>query len=277
MNRALSLFLLSLVVGGCANLEEVRQFAGESAKLASYKELTVNFRDTYAREAPYLSGSNLDLALVNDRKRQEAYKDLVAIHETVTLYMMTLAKLAGDKTFDLTSSINSVTGQIKVHPELGVEDKHVDAVSNIVKLATKWALALYQQDAVKDMIRAGQPSVQVSLDGMQSLLRIYRKTLDNERKQVLGLFETEFALSQLQTKDPLLMALAKVHYQEKQIEYDAMDRKLSAAGKAIEVVATGHTQLYKGTDNLSAKELKVELSALTKDIKGLHQQLQALQ
>ncbi|MDD5366647.1 MAG: hypothetical protein PHR30_15015 [Gallionellaceae bacterium] len=277
MGRLLVLIISSLLVGGCANLDEVGRFAGESARLASYKELTTHFRDTYAREAPFLAESALGVAQANDRKRQEAYGDLVNVHDTVALYMATLAKLAGDNTFDLSKGIDSVTGQIKAHPDFGLDEKQVDAISNLAKLASKWALAAYQQDAVRDMIRAGQGPMQVSLDGLRNLLRLYRKTHENERKEVLGLFQTEFLLAKTQPKDPLLMALAKVQYRDKQVEYDAVDQKFGVALKAIDFISEGHSQLYQNVDNLSSKEIKNGLTALAKDLKGLREQLQALQ
>lgn len=268
---------LALMLGGCVSLNEVSDYASESARLASYKELTVHFKDTYTRESPYLYGGALALAQENDRKRQAAYQDLVKVHDTVTLYMATLATLAGDKVFDLSQGIESVTGQIKAHPDFGVDAKHVDAISNLAKLAVKWTLSAYQQDAVEDMIRAGEAPMQASLEGMSNLLRIYRKTHANERKQVIGLFETEFALAEVQPKDPLLMALARLHHREKLAEYDAVDLKFDAAEKAVSIVAAGHTQLYRGVDALTAAELKVALSALTKDLKAIRMHLRELQ
>lgn len=277
MRRVYGILLLGFALGGCTNLQEVREFASESAALASYKELTTHFRDTYAREAPYLSGPGLAAAQANDQKRQAAYDDLIKVHDTVARYMMTLATLAGDKAFDLSKGIDSVSGQIKAYPDLGLDAAHVDAVSGIAKLIAKWSTAYYQQDAVKDMIRAGQVPIQTSLDGMASVLRIYRKTHENERKQVLGLFETEFALAQVQAKDPLLMALARLHYEKKVAEFASIDRRFDIAERAVREIAEGHTRLYRSVDDLSAKALKDQLSAIGKDLKSLRKQLQALQ
>ena len=277
MKRLIVLLCAVTALNGCTSLQEVREYAGESAKFAGYKELTTHFRDTFAREAPYLSGNALDIAEANDRKRQEAYGDLIRVHDTLALYMMTLAKLAGETTFDLSQGIDATAGQIKAHPELGIDAAQVGAISNLTKLISKWALSAYQQDAVRDMINDGQAPLQTSLDGMRTLLRLYRKTHDNERKGVLGLFETEFALGKLQPKDPLLSALSRVHYQDKKAEYDAAERRFDTAEKGIERIAAGHTQLYRGVDRLSAREVKDALADVAKDIKALRKQLQALQ
>ena len=272
------IFLLALVTGlnGCVSLTEVREFAGESASLASYKDLTTHFRDTYTREAPYLTESNQAAAQANDAKRQAAYADLLKVHDAVTLYMVTLGTLAGEKTFDLAPNIDAASSQIKTHAEFGLDAKHVDAIAAIVKLAVGRATAYYQQDAVKGMIRAGDSPLQTSLTGMSNLLRIYRKTHENERRQVLGLFETELALAKAHPKDPLLLALAKLHQEKKAAEFAAMDSKFNIAEKAVQHIAAGHTQLYRSVDNLSSAELKATLSSLNKDMKLLRKQLQAL-
>ena len=111
--RLLAAVSLSLVVTGCANLQDVRDFAGESARLSAYTELTTRFRDTYEREQPYLSGPVEQQAQANDKRRRDAYPDLLKIHQGMVLYMQTLATLAGDDTFDLSPAVNSLASGIK--------------------------------------------------------------------------------------------------------------------------------------------------------------------
>lgn len=48
--RLFCLSILTVALIGCADLKEVRDFAGESAKLAAYTDLTNRFRDTYKDE-----------------------------------------------------------------------------------------------------------------------------------------------------------------------------------------------------------------------------------
>jgi hypothetical protein len=145
MKTARLLGTLSLLLGlfGCANLEEVQSFAGESAKLSAYTELTTRFRDTYQREKPYLAGEADRIAQSNDKKRKEAYADLVKIHQGVSLYMQVLAKLAGDDRFDLSKPIGALGSGIKAYPDLGIQKSHVDAFFSITKLVSKWAGSAY--------------------------------------------------------------------------------------------------------------------------------------
>jgi triphosphoribosyl-dephospho-CoA synthetase len=73
------------------------------------------------------------------------------------------------------------------------------------------------------------------------------------------------------------MAMARVQYQEKTAEFASIDRRFDATELAIRKMAEGHTQLYRRVDELSAKALKDELSAIVKDLQNLRQQTQALQ
>ncbi len=267
---SLALFLVS-----CANLKGVRDFASESAQLSAYTELTTRFRDTYQREQPYLSGEADRLAQENDKKRKAAYEDLLKIHRRVTLYMQTLAKLAGENAFDLSKQIDALGAGIKAYPDLGIDEKHVNAVTNISKVITKWITAAYQEQAVRSMVREGDPHLQTVLDGMMGLVRYYRKTNENEKNTVLGLFEVEIPFAD-NPKDRLLATLARAHMQSKTSEYVNAQRKYDEAEKGIRSIATGHRKLLENIDKLSVDEVESMISTFAKDIKSIRESLQKL-
>ena len=181
--KQMPVLLLILALVGCANLEEVRDYAGESAKLTAYTELTTRFRDTYKREQPYLSGEADRLAQDNDKKRKAAYEDLLKIHQNVSLYMQTLATLAGEDTFDLSKGVDSLSSGIKAYPDLGIKEKHVDAFSNISKIIAKWITYSCQESAVRDMVKEGDAHLQTMLKGMMTLVCYYKETNENEKRQ----------------------------------------------------------------------------------------------
>jgi hypothetical protein len=271
------LFTLSLVffLVNCANLKGVRDFASESAQLSAYTELTARFRDTYQREQPYLSGEADRLAQENDKKRKAAYGDLLKIHQRVTLYMQTLAKLAGENTFDLSKQIDSLGAGIKAYPDLGVDEKQVDAITNISKVITKWITTAYQEKAVRSMVREGDPHLQTVLDGMMGLVRYYRKTHENEKNTVLGLFEVEIPFAD-NPKDRLLATLARAQMQSKTSEYVNAQRKYDEAEKGLRSIATGHKKLLENIDKLSVDEVESMISSFAKDIKSIRESLQKL-
>jgi hypothetical protein len=267
---SLALFLVS-----CANLKGVRDFARESAKLSAYTELTTRFRDTYQREQPYLSGEADRLAQENDKKRRAAYEDLLKIHQRVSLYMQTLAKLAGENAFDLSKQIDSLGAGIKAYPDLDIDEKHVKAVTNISRVITKWITTAYQERAVRNMVREGDPHLQTLLDGMMGLVRYYRKTNENEKNIVLGFSEVEIPFADT-PKDKLLATLARAHMQSKTWEYKNVQRKYDEAEKGIRSIAIGHRKLFENIDNLSIDEVESMISAFAKDIKTIRNSLQEI-
>jgi hypothetical protein len=273
IRKALSALLLALLLVGCADLREVREFAGESAQLSAYTELTTRFRDTYQREQPYLSGEADRLAQENDKKRRAAYTDLLKIHQSAALYMQTLAKLAGENRFDISKKIDALAGGIKAYPDMGIDDKQVSAVSNISKIVSKWITTAYQERAVRTMVKEGDPHLQTLLDGMAGLVRYYRKTSENEKNTVLGLFEVEIPYAD-NPKDKLLASLARAHMQSKALEYKNAQRKYDEAEKGIKSIAAGHRQILDNIDKLSADKAESMISAFAKEIKTIRENLQ---
>jgi hypothetical protein len=252
--KIMSALLLTLALIGCVNLKEVRDYAGESSKLSAYTELTSRFRDTYEREQPYFSGEADRQAQDNNKRRKAAYEDLLKIHQRVSLYMQTLARLAGEDTFDLSKEVDSLASGIKAYPDFGIDEKHVDAISNISKVITKWITSSYQERAVRDMVKDGDAHLQTTLEGMMSLVRYYKKTNENESKTVLGFFEVEIPFAD-SPKDKLLATLARVHVQSKTLEYKNAQLKYDLAEKGIKSVADGHKKLLENIDRLSNDEV----------------------
>jgi hypothetical protein len=267
------IFLIGLV--GCANLEEVQSFAGASAKLSGYTDLTIRFRDTYEREKPYLTGEADRIAKANDEKRKEGYADLVKIHHGVSMYMQTLAALPGDDAFDLTKPIGALGSGIRAYPDLGIQKSHVDAFFSITKIAAKWAGSSYQRSAVREMVVEGDASIQTMLEGMLLMVRYYEKTNENERDTVLGLLEVEIPFADL-PKDRLLSTLAKSHVHSKSSEYQAATRKYSEAERGLRSIAEGHRSLVENVDKMSEQRTKELIDRFAKEIETVRENLNTL-
>ncbi|RJX33620.1 MAG: hypothetical protein C4531_05220 [Desulfurivibrio sp.] len=271
-SRPLAVLLATLVLAGCANLQEIRDYADASAEFSAYTELTTRFRDTYQREQPYLSGEAERLARDNDQKRQAAYADLLVIHQRVTLYMQTLARLAGDDAFDLSPQIDSLSAGIKAHPELGIDAQQVDAAANLSQVISRWLTASYQQRAVRSMITEGDPHLQKMLVAMLTLIRYYRQTSENEKNTVLGFFAVEIPFAD-PSQDRLLLALARAQLQTRSAEYNELQRQYDAAEQGIRSMAEGHRQLLANLDRLSSAEARAMISKFAQDIKTIRENL----
>ncbi len=278
-NLILAFIVLSCFTG-CASMEAVRDFAAESVRLTEYRELTTHFRDTYQREKPYLFGKADSLARENDRKRHEAYNDLIKIHNNVSLYMKTLAVLAGDETYDLSKGVESLSSGIKEHPEFGIEDNHVESYTKITKVITKWITSSAQHKAVKEMIKEGDEPLQQILDGMMALVRYYKGTFENEKKSILGMFEVELLYEDMLTreneKDRLLIALARAHAYSLEMEYKKMESKYDDTIKGIQMISEGHKVLRDDVEDISNNEVIKALRPLTKNIKSITDNLKSI-
>lgn len=276
MKRLIPVLIIAASLAACVNLKEVRDFAGESGRLSAYTELTTRFRDTYERERPYLSGDNLSGEAKNDTGRKEVYPDLIKVHDRVSLYLKTLAKLAGDETFDLSKQIGAVADGIKANSSFGLEEKHVKAYSDLGMIAAKWITSAYQQSAVREMVREGDGQLQVLLSGMGDLVRLYRKTHIQEKKTVLGFFDIEVPFLDT-SQDQLLRVLTQAHVQAKEKEYATAEAKYDEVAKGIQKIAEGHSVLFRNVNTLDLDEVKAQMGNISKDIKAVREHIQTLQ
>ena len=216
-----------------------------------------------------------ELAQANDQRRKDAYPDLLKVHRCLSLYMKTLAVLAGDRTFTLPKQPDDLAAEIKAHADLGLDAQQVDSYSNLSRIVANGLASGCQQKAVREMLRQGDPPLQTLLGGMGTLVGYYRKTNENEKRTVLGLLETEIPYVDT-PKDRLLATLAKAHLQAKIQEYELTDARYAEAERGLKAIQEGHRKLAESADNLSGEEARLAISAFTKDIKAIRNDLQAL-
>ena len=265
------------MLGGCAttgqvSLAEVRQFADASARLGGYGELSRRYRDTYEREQPYLSPAADRIAKENDARRRAVYDDFVSIQKSVVLYMQTLSVLAGDTRYDLSDRIDDLGSGLKANAESGLQRRQIAAYTGLARLLTRVIASGYQNRSVETMVRDGDADVQVLLDAMIALTRLYAKTNDNEKKTVLGIFDVEIPFS-TKTSDRMLVTLAKVHYLTKSTEYKLVDKRYDLALQGLTKVAQGHQKLRENINNLHGDEIRKLLAAYARDLTKLRDAL----
>jgi hypothetical protein len=276
--RYLLVFLASLVLGGCAatggqvSLAEVRQFADASARLGGYAELSKRYRDTYEREQPYLSPAADRIAKENDVRRKAVYDDFISIQKSLVLYMQTLSLLAGDARYDLSTQLDDLGNGLKANAESGLQQRHIAAYTGLTRLLTRVIASGYQNRSVETMVRDGDADVQVLLEAMIALTRLYAKTNENEKKTILGIFDVEIPFS-TRNSDRMLVTLAKVHYLSKATEYKLLDKRYDAAMQGLTKVALGHQKMRENLHNLSAPEVRTLLLAYSRELVGLRDAL----
>ncbi|MDQ2819686.1 MAG: hypothetical protein M3Y65_04705 [Pseudomonadota bacterium] len=271
--------LMSVVLGGCAStapvsLTHVRAFADTSASLGGYGELARRYRDTYAREQPYLAPAADKLARVNDARRRSVYSDFVSIQKAVAVYMQTLSLLAGDARYDLAPHIDDLGAGLQATGDAGLTPRHVAAYTGVTRLLTRMITDGTQNRNVETMVRDGDADVQTLLDAMIVLTRLYAKTFDNEKKTVLGVFEIEMP-SAPRNSDRVLMVLAKVHVHDKMAEYALLDKRYNLAASGLTKVARGHQLLRDNLTRLASDDVKLKLVNTTQDLRLTLQQLRS--
>jgi hypothetical protein len=269
---ASSLLGINLLLGGCAgpsgpvSLTEVREFADASAKLGGYSELSRRYRDTYEREQPYLPAGADKLARENDLKRRAVYEDFVSVQKALVLYMQTLSLLAGDTRYDLSTQIDDLGNGLKANTESGLQQRHITAYTGLTRLLTRVIASGYQNRSVETMVRDGDADVQVLLEAMISLTRLYYKTNENEKKTILGIFDVELPFAKGRD-ERMLVTLAKVHYINKASEYKLVDRRYDLALQGLTKVALGHQKLRENLHKLSQADVKLMLGNYGKDLR----------
>ncbi len=278
-SRLSLLFLLAcaLLLGGCASngpvsLAEVRDFADASARLGGYGELARRYRDTYEREQPYLSPAADRIAKENDARRRAVYDDFVSIQKSVVLYMQTLGVLAGDARYDLSERIDDLGNGLKANTESGLQQRHIAAYTGLTRLLTRVIASGYQARSVETMVRDGDADVQVLLEAMIALTRLYAKTNENEKKTVLGIFDVEIPFSS-RNADRMLVTLAKVHYLNKSTEYRLVDKRYDAALQGLTKVALGHQKMREHLNDLRGDEVRRLLAGYGRDLRNLRDAL----
>ena len=280
IRRLPALFVLAtaLLLGGCAsapghvNLAEVRSFADASARIGAYGELARRYRDTYEREQPYLSPAADHIARDNDARRRVIYDDFVSIQKSVVLYMQTLSVLAGDARYDLSDRIDDLGNGLKANADSGLQQRHITAYTGLTRLITRVIASGYQNRSVETMVRDGDADLQVLLEAMIALTRLYAKTNENEKKTVLGVFDVEIPFS-TRTSDRMLVTLAKVHYLSKSTEYKLVDKRYELALQGLGKVAQGHQKLRDNLGKLTGDEVRAQLAAYARDLQDIRDNL----
>jgi hypothetical protein len=268
---------LGLLLGGCAgngpaSLAEVREFADASARLGGYGELSRRYRDTYEREQPYLSPPADRIGKENDARRRAVYNDFLSIQKSLVLYMQTLCVLAGDASYDLSGRIDDLGSALGANAESGLQARHVAAYTGLTRLLTRVIASGYQNRSVETMVRDGDADVQLLLEAMIGLTRLYAKTNENEKKTVLGIFDVEIPLS-ARNADRMLLTLAKVHYLNKSTEYRLVDKRYDVALQGLVKVALGHQKMREHLNDLRGDEVRKLLAAYGRDLRKLRDAL----
>ncbi|MCX7146236.1 MAG: hypothetical protein NT042_08555 [Sulfuritalea sp.] len=260
---------LGVSLGACVHLQEVRDFASESAKLSGYTGVIDHTLGGYARSEPYLIDDVRATEKKADQARQASRESLLSLHNVAAVYMTTLAKLAGEDAFSVDTGIDKVAKSIKAAPEFKIEQPTVDAYAKLVQIVAKWVSEAAQEKAVKAMVQDGKDNFDKVLTGMADIVRILGKIHENEQRSVLDGLDSMISTTPATPGNYLTLALARDQLNQKRIEYNKANALYVEAAKGIKAIQEGHRTLAENLDRLDAKDVTDRLKKLRDDIKNV--------
>ena len=295
--RCFTLLVVALSLSACANLGAVREFAASSASMTGYTAVTERYFasvDHVLREMPTTADFANERAKAEALKREQADQKaaLLKLHDTATGYMVALARLAGDDTFDLSGSIDAVSGKLVRVPNLGIGAKEIDAYASIAKTVTSWALAAVQAKEVKELARRHGDAMDTLLGGMQTVTALYETELKSERDRIRAFGEARVVswsqplASEKNPKNPdrediesrreAVVAWSRRGYAMVAKEEADAVASAHAAAAGIAVVRAGHAEMLKNLDHLDRKDVVALLKKAVADLKSIRSNLKQL-
>jgi hypothetical protein len=276
MRTLLALLLGLTLLAGCANLGEVREFAGESARLAGYTRITERYLASHERERAFLLGPARQAEAALHERRQAARESLLAVHRVAFRYMATLAQLAGEDSFRLDAPIDRIGANLQAFPDLGLDAATVDATTSLAKSLSNLVLSAAQERAVRKLVTEEGPKAQKVFEGMENIACLFGKSLENEKKTVLAMLSDGAQIEEMSRGSPLLVALALDRAREKQAEYAAAEADYAAAMQGLQAIVRGHRDLMDNIDRLSAADLRQRLAKYRDEIRTVSESLRKL-
>ena len=289
LSRLVALVVLTASATGCANLEAVRDFAGSSAKLTSYKDVTLRYVDSSNRRLLEIPDTDIfaaEAASIKetsaDMKRQK--DDLLKLHNAATGYMAALASLAGDETFDISGDIDKVVGSIAAIPKLGITEAHAKAFSGIAQKVVSWILAAKQSNDVRTMVKTYGADMDQVLEAMELAAKNYVGVLSNEASSIHSYQEARQAAwaptaeEKAQVNSRRLLVVSLADRSARMIAKESADAVEAAkgAGKGVTTVRDGHKEMLKNVDRLEAKDVVALLKKAAADLKEIRANLKKL-
>jgi hypothetical protein len=302
------LLFVATALGACGNLQAVRDFSTQSAQLAAYKDVTnkvMSNPEALLQQAPPTSefAPLRDKLKASGEARARRSDSLLKIHDVVTAYMGSLAMLAGEETYSLSSSISKVEGALVAAPDLGIKPETVSAFAKIASIVSNWITEAIQVKEVKAMVRKHGDSMDQMLAGMEDVTTSMLAILEEDQKTMASFAEYyeggfRFPLGPEQPPPASLTGEARKQYEDQmntaRLRRDAalllvsrsnaamMSEQREAVTSAqaalagVQIVRAGHTEMRKNVDRLTDEQVTAQLRRLAADLREVRTNLKKL-
>lgn len=299
---------LTLALTACGNLQAVRDFTSQSALLAAGQPVTERFVSN-PREMLVHAPPTKDFEADRERLKKSAEAralrrdSVVKVYSVVAGYMGSLANLAGEDTFSLSSSIAKVEGALVAAPDLGIKPETVSAFAKIATVVSNWITEAIQVKEVKAMVGKHGDAMDQMLAGMEDITESIIAILEEDEK-VVGNFADyyesgyRFPIGAELDPPPSLSGAARDAYIKQRdaalVRRDAQGllvRRSNAAMRAaqrdavrsarellqgVQSVRAGHAEMRRNVDRLTNEQVVAQLRRVAADIQVVRENLRRL-
>lgn len=274
--RLFTLCVLAVLLGGCANLQAVREFGQISSLSAGYTRLSDDYarspliNKTYTLEAESPQRAALD-AEYQQRLPQAA--QLQVYHKVVANYMATLAELAGD---EIPTGAEEVDGLVDAASQANyLNEASVAPARAIGKLLTDATLNGYRHGELKKVIAEGNAPIQAVLASLVQSMQAFDASLKIERASANRYYRTLHARARENDREPVAAEQAWASLNAANALFDERERAIPLYIESLKRIGIAHQALYDGRDNIDNHQLLADLKRYTKQIRSAYNAVRA--
>ena len=277
MHSKNKLFLVNIfvcaLIGGCANLADIRQFSALSADATGYTQLTDDYVTAPSRMKAYsfvkgdeqfrADQDNTSKARAGQKVKLELY------HKVLTDYMAALGGLAGADVTNYNTQIKSLTSAATAAGYL--QSANAQAVNSIADVIAEGLTDAYRQRKLANIIERSDAPLQVILADMKTIVSTeFPSDLANEEQNFDDYYKHLIAVAG--TKEPAAAQIANQMHDAESINLHSRDGVAEEYALVLERIAKAHALLYANRNDLANKETLTELRSYVGQIRGALQQ-----
>ncbi len=266
------IFLIFLLLCGCANLEAVGNFARLSADTAGYRQIVSDYSDSPERLRPYSPPgftAQLDTLV---RLRQEQKPRLENIQTVLVEYMSALGELSDGKRPCVDERIGAIGTSLGSYGFAASASGKAAATAgaSIAAILLKRSLDSWRQHEVSGIIRECDPHLQAVIAGMKRLLDTQmRASLDNEEAALSKPFLAWEVDAGLHGQKESAGRVAQVLLVERRLELQKKRMRLDTYIRVLDTIGKGHADLLVNVAHIRGRLLEDRLRQYSKELMTL--------
>jgi hypothetical protein len=253
-----------LLITSCTNLKAVHEWSQTSLEATQYNQIIATYTDTPQRLKQYDPKPLINYDEVTKTRKKQG-EEITRILSVVSDYMIALATLSSDTTFDYSKDVKSVTDGIK---GLGTDitDAQLGAVGKIVTLLGNASAQAYQARQIANVIEQANDPLQTILKGdLRKIVNgFFRLDLAQEKSWLTKYYED----LQYAGRPNKAAVVSITEWMELRSDQNAkrMDA-VNAYVKILDKISEGHQKLYEDRKKLDSEALIKKLLTLSVELR----------